>query len=66
MGDQKFLTLTKSNIDYLSSGFPVSMLKKTFKDAIKVADFLNLRYLWIYSLWYVSSETLYGYCLDEA
>jgi Heterokaryon incompatibility protein (HET) len=54
-GDDKFLTLTATNIQHLGSGCHISRLPKTFRDAIAVTSHIGLRYLWIDSLWYVYS-----------
>lgn len=50
-GSHKFLTLMGSNIEDLRSGFSVSGLPETFKQAMQVTERIGLRYIWIDSLW---------------
>lgn len=44
------IRLTKANYEDMKGGIAISDLPKTFRDAIKIADTLNMRYLWIDSL----------------
>lgn len=52
-GELRSITLTKSSMESLRAGIPISSLTKTFQDAIAVTRRLQCRYLWIDSL-YVS------------
>ncbi|PVI01416.1 HET-domain-containing protein [Periconia macrospinosa] len=48
-GHQPF-TLTAETSGILRGGFPVSDLLRTFRDAVQVCHWFNIRYLWIDSL----------------
>jgi hypothetical protein len=50
-GNQKFLTLTKSNLEELKSGIDLPTLPQSFQDAILVTRELKVQYIWIDSLW---------------
>ena len=41
------LKATKSNLDALKSGIDISILPKTFQDAIRITKALGIKYLWI-------------------
>jgi hypothetical protein len=49
-GKAKFLTLTAETLQQLCGGIPVSTLPRTFQDAIQVATWLGVKFLWIDSL----------------
>ena len=49
-GDADIIKLTKANLEELRLEIPMSLLSKTFKDAIATARVFGLRYLWIDSL----------------
>lgn len=50
-GDEQFFTLTKDNITELNEGIQLSLLPLCFQHAIEVTRRLNIRYIWIDSLW---------------
>ena len=50
-GTHSFLTLKTTNIQRLSSGFSLSELPMSFRDAIEVTEKIGLKYIWIDSLW---------------
>ena len=52
-GDERFVTLTRDNVEQMKSSLRVSTLPQCFQDAIAMTRRLNVRYLWIDSLWYV-------------
>ena len=49
-GGAEILTLTQKSYEQMLTGFPISILPRTFQDAIEVCRRLNQRYLWIDSL----------------
>jgi hypothetical protein len=49
-GKAKFLTLTNQTLPLLLEGVAISVLPKTFQDAINMTVFLGFEYLWIDSL----------------
>jgi hypothetical protein len=50
-GQMKFLTMKSTNINaFKTRGIPVSLLTKTFKEAMEATRRLNVRYIWIDSL----------------
>jgi Heterokaryon incompatibility protein (HET) len=49
-GSQQPFTLTQSSYDELKNGIAVLKLPATFRDAIEVCRWLEIRYLWIDSL----------------
>jgi hypothetical protein len=55
-GDGEFVKLTKSELSNFKSGFPVKMLRKTFQDAIVVAQRMNVSYIWIDSLCIIQDD----------
>ena len=44
------LTLTEGNFSELCAGIPLSNLPKNFRDAVHIAKWLDLKYIWIDSL----------------
>ncbi|KAF2803355.1 HET-domain-containing protein [Mytilinidion resinicola] len=42
--------LTKDTVSTLKAGIPITQLPKTFQDAILVAQYFQVKYLWIDSL----------------
>jgi hypothetical protein len=49
-GRAKFLQLTRHNLEALHRRIPIAELPQTFREAILVSKFLQIRYLWIDSL----------------
>ena len=49
-GAAQFITLRKDNLAELGQGIQLERLPKTFQDAVAVARWFNIRYLWIDSL----------------
>jgi hypothetical protein len=49
-GFQEFLKLTSKNIDVMHRSIPLSHLPKTFRDTVKLATTLGIRYIWIDAL----------------
>ena len=49
-GAAQFIKLQRSNIEELSQGIQLSELPRTFQDAVAVAKWFKVRYLWIDSL----------------
>lgn len=49
-GSESFLTLTANNENELKRGIQLTRLPQTFQDAVTVAKWLEVRYLWIDSL----------------
>lgn len=49
-GDNNFVKLTEDNRSQLENGFPIAELRKTFQDALIVAQRMNIPYVWIDSL----------------
>lgn len=49
-GSTQFLKLLSGNLKEFCEGVPISSLPRTFRDAITVARWLNVSYLWIDSL----------------
>ena len=49
------LTLTSENMESMRAEIPMTILQKTFRDAIKVAKALDIYYLWIDSLCIIQS-----------
>lgn len=49
-GHNNFLKLTMDNLSELENGFPIAELRKTFQDALIVAQRMNIPYVWIDSL----------------
>jgi len=47
---EEFVTTTRDNLEQMLHRIPLSMLTKTFKDAITITRRLGLQYLWIDSL----------------
>lgn len=54
-GSSDFIKLTTDNLSELSMHSPVSILPKTFQDALFAAQQLNIRYIWIDSLCIIQS-----------
>lgn len=54
-GSSNFIKLTTDNLSNLSRPSPVSILPKTFREALVVAQRLNIRYVWIDSLCIIQS-----------
>lgn len=50
-GTAKFYTLTKDTFPSLKQGVNVTKLRQVFREAITLTRELNVRYLWIDSLW---------------
>ena len=66
-GHAPFLTLRTESIEIFKKGLPVTCLTKTFQQAVEVARYLHMRYIWIDSLciiqnsvadWQVESLTM--------
>jgi hypothetical protein len=55
-GSLEFVTLTKQNLAVFRSKIPPEMLPRTFKDAIKIAQYLGFRFLWIDSMCIVQDD----------
>ena len=49
-GSKPVISLSQTNIESLKRGIPISVLPKTFQDAVVVAGWFQCRYLWIDSL----------------
>jgi hypothetical protein len=49
-GNDKFLTLTSTNMESFKTGLPICNLRKSFQDAIAMTRRLHIQYLWIDSL----------------
>lgn len=54
-GDGNFLKLTTENISALEHGLPITLLRKTFRDALVIAQRMNNCYVWIDSLCIIQS-----------
>lgn len=54
-GDNNFVKLTKHTLSELENGFPIAKLRKTFQDALIVAQRMNIPYVWIDSLCIIQS-----------
>lgn len=64
-GRNKFLTLTKDNLDQMTRDIPVTHLPQVFQDAMRVTLELGLFYLWIDSLCIIQdSENLEDWKLE--
>jgi hypothetical protein len=55
-GDANPTTTIKSNLEYLSHGFEISELSKSFQDAIAVTKSLGFNYIWIDCLCIVQDD----------
>lgn len=55
-GTDKFLTLTRDNINEFHIGISIEKLPTTFRDAIFVARKLGLQYIWIDALCIIQSD----------
>jgi hypothetical protein len=56
-GGANIIKLTKETFDQFSEGISITDLPKTFADAIKVAKFLKIRYIWIDCLTIIQNST---------
>lgn len=54
-GNNNFVKLTRGNLSELENGFPIAELRKTFQDALIVAQRMNVPYVWIDSLCIIQS-----------
>lgn len=54
-GDDNFVKLTKDNLSEFENGFPTAKLRKTFQDALIVAQCMDIPYVWIDSLCIIQS-----------
>jgi hypothetical protein len=55
-GSLEIFKLKKSNLHSLHNGFPYERLPQTFQDAMKVAQYLGFKYIWIDSLCIVQDD----------
>jgi hypothetical protein len=55
-GQKALVKLTRDNIREFMGGIPLSTLPKTFRDAIKVASSLGVRWLWIDALCIIQED----------
>ncbi|OCL02287.1 HET-domain-containing protein, partial [Glonium stellatum] len=55
-GTLDILKLKKDNIEALRKGFEINDLPKSFQDAIKVARYLQIRYMWIDSICIIQDD----------
>ena len=55
-GNKTFLTTTKATLHERNAGILVSLLPKTFQDAIEITCGLHIRYLWIDSLCIIQDD----------
>ena len=56
-GTHPFLTLKKSNFKDFQDRIPGKALTKTFRDAIDIAKFLGIQYLWLDSLCIIQDDS---------
>lgn len=56
-GGQTPLQLRKDNIESFTEGIELSQVPKSFRDALKIAAKLKVRYLWIDSLCIIQDST---------
>lgn len=54
-GDDEFVKLTKNNLSTLQRGSPIAKLRKSFQDAMIIAERLGIAYVWIDSLCIIQS-----------
>ncbi|KAI8720089.1 HET domain-containing protein [Fusarium sp. LHS14.1] len=58
-GTKPFLTLNRGNLEtFMQDRIPLSQLRRTFRDAVEVAKWFRVRYLWIDSLCIVQGSKL--------
>lgn len=57
-GSTNPLSLTKINYSSMKIGIQVDLLPQCFVDAICIARRLDVRYLWIDSLWFVMPKLM--------